>query len=84
MKEATLAKRMDVEPGFIKQLVARGCLPPPRNIGGAPRWLWDEVVNFIRAGKIGEATDGVDLFKVGAARAAEAAATRHGRQKPHG
>ena len=57
----TLAKRLELKPGAIDQLVTRGILPVPQMIGDAMRWRWATVE---------------DPFIAGARRAAEAAATR--------
>lgn len=83
MKRETLAKRMDVEPGFVDQLVARGHIPPPRDIGGAPRWFWSKVEPRLRASHSSEVSD-FDPYKLGAARAAQITAPRQARQKSLG
>jgi hypothetical protein len=45
----TLAYRLDMKAGAIDQLVKRGILPPPHQIGEALRWWWSEVDRRIRA-----------------------------------
>ena len=44
----TLAYRLDMKAGAIDQLVKRGVLPPPLNIGDALRWWWPDVDRRIR------------------------------------
>lgn len=78
----TLAKRLELKPGAIDQLVTRGILPVPQMIGDAMRWRWATVEAALSGGRHGmdsaRAGDdaGEDPFIAGARRAAEAAATR--------
>ena len=44
----TLAYRLDMKAGAIDQLVKRGILPPPLQIGEALRWWWPDVDRRIR------------------------------------
>ena len=80
----TLARRLDMTPGYVDQLVKRGILPDPVTIGEAKRWRWADVDTAVRCGNAGNHTDhgydaAVDPYISGAARAATATArqTRH-------
>ena len=83
MKRETLAKRMDIEPGYVDQLVKRGCIPGPHKVGEALLWSWMEVDTFIRKGKIGGEPDQVDPYDAGVMNATEATTTRKAGAKPH-
>ncbi len=79
----TLAKRLELKPGAIDQLVTRGILPAPVMIGDALRWKWATVEQALEGTRRGmdsarSCTDdsGEDPFIQGARRAAEAAASR--------
>lgn len=79
----TLAKRLELRPGAIDQLVVRGILPAPQMIGDAMRWRWATVEAALTGARHGmdSATSfvpesGDDPFVAGAKRAAEAATTR--------
>lgn len=75
----TLAKRLDLKPGYLDQLVKRGCLPPPRQVGEALLWAWVEVDTFIRNGKTTEVID--DPYARGVHAAKAASARPHGAQQ---
>jgi len=83
MKRETLAKRLDLPPGAIDQLVKRGLLPGPIQIGEARLWSWDDVQTRL-------ATRGVlvdaqpDPYDAGARRVAEIAPTRRPGPQQHG
>jgi hypothetical protein len=47
MKRETLAKRLNLAPGVIDQLVKRGLLPPPVRLGDAILWRWQTVDDFL-------------------------------------
>ena len=49
LSKESLAHRLDMKVGAIDQLVKRGILPPPHQIGEALRWWWPEVDRRIRA-----------------------------------
>ena len=48
LSKELLAHRLDMKVGAIDQLVKRGILPPPVNIGEALRWRWPDVDRRIR------------------------------------
>lgn len=73
-KRETLAKRLNLAVGAIDQLVSRGLLPPPVDVGGAKLWRWADVDSFLSARKNPEVVD--DPYSAGARRAAEAASAR--------
>ncbi len=50
----TLAKRLDISEKAIQSLVERQHLPPPILIGEHERWLWPDVVAFLKKRKTGE------------------------------
>ena len=78
LKLRTLAKRLDLELGAVEQLVQRGLLPPPVEVGDARLWRWSDVDSFLRLGKM-EVAD--DPYLRGAANAPQAAPARlHGPQ----
>ena len=79
----TLAKRLELKPGAIDQLVTRGILPAPVMIGDALRWKWATVEQALEGTRRGMDSarlsgndDGEEPFISGARRAAEAAAAR--------
>jgi hypothetical protein len=43
MSAETLAAALDVDVGYVRQLVKRGLLPQPVHIGEAPRWRFEDV-----------------------------------------
>jgi len=47
MDASTLARRLDVSPGYIEQLVRRGCIPPPVKVGDARRFRWSDVDKWL-------------------------------------
>lgn len=64
----TLAKRLDISEKAIQSLVERQHLPPPILIGEHERWLWPDVVAFLKKRKTGE-TDSHDPYAKGLPRA---------------
>jgi len=83
MKRETLAKRMDIEPGYVDQLVKRGCIPPPHKVGEALLWSWLEVDSFVRKGKISDQLSEVDPYDAGALNATEVTSARKNGAKPN-
>jgi len=90
LTKESLAKALDIKnPAFVDQLVKRGILPEPIDLGGAKRWLMSDIearINGLRCGTIGlggEAAhdEGSDPYLAGVAHAAEAAAPRRQGQK---
>ncbi len=51
--EATAARLLDMKPKEFADLVARGFLPAPRDIGGLKRYDVDELRRVLRGDKIG-------------------------------
>jgi len=87
----TLAKILDIRnPSFVDQLVKRGILPEPVDLGGQPRWRTSEVearISGLGHVVLGNCPDrphdeGVDPYLAGVADASKAAAPRSSRQKP--
>lgn len=79
----TLARRLELKPGAIDQLVSRGVLPAPQMIGDAMRWRWATVEAALTGTRNGMdsagpsmSDSGDDPFISGARRAAEAATPR--------
>jgi hypothetical protein len=64
----TLADRLDIEPEYLDQLEKRGVLPPPRDLGGIPRWRWSDVDEVLNGGIGHEKLD--DPFLAGVERVA--------------
>ena len=62
LKRETLAKRMNIEPGYVDQLVKRGVIPPPHKVGEALLFSWVEVDNAIRAGNTVESLNVLDPY----------------------
>jgi hypothetical protein len=83
MKRETLAKRLDLAPGAIDQLVKRGLLPGPIQIGEARLWCWDDVqARLATRGVLVEAPS--DPYDAGARRVSEIAPTRRDGPQQHG
>jgi hypothetical protein len=57
MKRETLARRLNLAPGAIDQLVKRDLLPPPVQFGEAVLWRWQTVDDFISRGHHGAEDD---------------------------
>ena len=85
MKKATLAKRMDLAPGAIDQLVKRGVLPEPHAVGEARLWYWPDVLARIIGCKAseGQHNELADPYDTGVRRLAEASETSTPRQPGH-
>jgi hypothetical protein len=82
----TLARRLDMTPGYVDQLVKRGILPGPVAIGEAKRWRWADVDAALRSGATGDHAgmsydDAADPYISGAARAASSPARQARHQK---
>lgn len=76
-KRETLAKRLNLAVGAIDQLVKRGLLPEPIQLGEALLWRWEDVDNWLRRGQDApESTHADDPYLAGVARGREAAPTR--------
>jgi len=58
----TLAKRLDISEKAIPSLVERQHLPPPILIGEHERWLWPDVVAFLKKRKTGETDSQRELY----------------------
>jgi predicted DNA-binding transcriptional regulator AlpA len=72
LRRETLARRLNLAPGAIDQLVKRGLLPPPLRLGEALLWRWATVDEILTRGQP-TATD--DPYARGI-NAVEAPATR--------
>lgn len=51
--EATAARLLDLKPGQLRELVAAGHLPRPRQIGGFERFDMTELAAILRGDQIG-------------------------------
>ena len=47
VRETTAAAMLDMKPSEFRRLVEGGHLPPPRHIGGLPRWDTGELRRII-------------------------------------
>jgi predicted DNA-binding transcriptional regulator AlpA len=84
MSRETLAAHMELKPGAIDQLHARGLIPDPVMIGDALRWCWEDVDAMIKGRKNAEQQPRQVVESAadqGARIAAEAAAARRASHK---
>ncbi len=82
LKRETLAKRLNLAPGAIDQLIKRGLLPPPIKLGEAILWRWEDVDSWLQRSQNRE-TDSNDPYLAGVSRARSAAPPRLESPQPH-
>ena len=77
MRLETLAAAIDQKPEYVRQLVHRGLLPQPVELGETEVWERDAILEWVRGG--GEAGAGreVDPYSAGAAGARHKAPRSH-------
>ena len=68
-KRETLAKRLNIAAAAVDQLVKRGLLPPPIEVGEARLWRWHDVDDYLAKRHSNDQVDDPYLRGVHAAQA---------------
>jgi hypothetical protein len=80
MTRETMAKTLDMKPGFFDQCVSRGIIPAATLlIDGSPRWRWETVDMILQGLQRSTETPVADPYLTGSRSAAEAPPARRGR-----